>query len=30
MMTTREIRAVIRAAGRAPVERDTLYNLIAN
>jgi aminodeoxyfutalosine synthase len=30
MMTTREIQAVIRAAGRAPVERDTLYNVIDN
>jgi len=30
MMTTREIRAVIRAAGRSPVERDTLYNVIDN
>jgi 2-iminoacetate synthase ThiH len=28
-MTTREIQAVIRAAGRVPVERDTLYNVIA-
>jgi aminodeoxyfutalosine synthase len=28
MMTTREIQAVIRAAGRSPVERDTLYNVI--
>jgi len=28
MMTTREIQAVIRAAGREPVERDTLYNVI--
>ena len=29
MMTTREIQAVIRAAGRSPVERDTLYNVVA-
>jgi 2-iminoacetate synthase ThiH len=28
MMTTREIQALIRAAGRSPVERDTLYNVI--
>ena len=28
MMTTREIEALIRAAGRSPVERDTLYNVI--
>jgi len=28
MMTTREIQAVIRAAGRSPVERDTLYNVV--
>jgi aminodeoxyfutalosine synthase len=28
-MTTREIRRLIRAAGREPVERDTLYNVIA-
>jgi aminodeoxyfutalosine synthase len=28
MMTTDEIQAVIRAAGRAPVERDTLYNVV--
>jgi aminodeoxyfutalosine synthase len=27
-MTTREIRRLIRAAGREPVERDTLYNVI--
>ncbi len=30
MMTTAEIQAVIRAAGREPVERDTLYNVIHN
>jgi 2-iminoacetate synthase ThiH len=30
MMTTREIQAVICAAGREPVERDTLYNVISN
>lgn len=30
MMTTREIRALIAAAGRTPVERDTLYNVITN
>jgi aminodeoxyfutalosine synthase len=28
-MTTMEIRRLIRAAGREPVERDTLYNVIA-
>jgi aminodeoxyfutalosine synthase len=28
MMTTSEIQALIRAAGRSPVERDTLYNVI--
>ncbi len=28
MMTTREIRSLIQAAGRTPVERDTLYNVI--
>jgi aminodeoxyfutalosine synthase len=27
-MTTRQIRRLIRAAGREPVERDTLYNVI--
>jgi aminodeoxyfutalosine synthase len=27
-MTTVEIRRLIRAAGRAPIERDTLYNVI--
>jgi aminodeoxyfutalosine synthase len=27
-MTTREIRRLVRAAGREPVERDTLYNVI--
>jgi 2-iminoacetate synthase ThiH len=27
-MTTREIDRLIRAAGREPVERDTLYNVI--
>jgi aminodeoxyfutalosine synthase len=27
-MTTREIRRLIRAAGREPIERDTLYNVI--
>lgn len=30
MMTTAQIQAIIRAAGRAPVERDTLYNVISN
>ena len=29
MMTPREIQRLIRAAGRSPVERDTLYNVIA-
>jgi aminodeoxyfutalosine synthase len=28
-MTPRQIQAVIRAAGRDPVERDTLYNVIS-
>lgn len=28
MMTTREIRKLIQAAGRTPVERDTLYNVV--
>ena len=28
-MTTGEIRRLIRAAGREPIERDTLYNVIA-
>jgi 2-iminoacetate synthase ThiH len=27
-MTTREIARLIRAAGREPVERDTLYNAV--
>jgi aminodeoxyfutalosine synthase len=27
-MTTREIERLIRAAGREPVERDTLYNVV--
>ena len=27
-MTTADIRRLIRAAGREPVERDTLYNVI--
>jgi 2-iminoacetate synthase ThiH len=27
-MSTRQIRRLIRAAGREPVERDTLYNVI--
>jgi aminodeoxyfutalosine synthase len=29
MMTTGEIQRLIRAAGRTPVERDTLYNVIS-
>jgi aminodeoxyfutalosine synthase len=29
-MTTREIERLIRAAGREPVERDTLYNVVAH
>ena len=29
-MTTREIARLIRAAGREPVERDTLYNVVAH
>jgi 2-iminoacetate synthase ThiH len=28
-MTTREIARLIGAAGREPVERDTLYNVVA-
>jgi aminodeoxyfutalosine synthase len=28
-MTTTEIRRLVRAAGREPVERDTLYNVVA-
>ena len=27
-MSTKQIRRLIRAAGREPVERDTLYNVI--
>jgi aminodeoxyfutalosine synthase len=27
-MTTGEIRRLIRSAGREPVERDTLYNVV--
>ena len=27
-MTTREISRLIRAAGREPIERDTLYNVV--
>jgi aminodeoxyfutalosine synthase len=30
MMTTSEIQRLIRAAGRTPVERDTLYNVIVS
>ena len=29
MMTPLEIQRLIRAAGRSPVERDTLYNVLA-
>jgi aminodeoxyfutalosine synthase len=29
-MTPREIERLIRAAGREPVERDTLYNVVAS
>jgi aminodeoxyfutalosine synthase len=29
MMTTAEIQRLIRAAGRTPVERDTLYNVVS-
>jgi len=29
-MTTREIERLIQAAGREPVERDTLYNVVAH
>ena len=29
-MTTREISRLIRAAGREPIERDTLYNVVAH
>jgi 2-iminoacetate synthase ThiH len=28
-MTTREIERLITAAGREPIERDTLYNVVA-
>jgi aminodeoxyfutalosine synthase len=28
-MTTREIARLIRAAGREPIERDTLYRTVA-
>jgi aminodeoxyfutalosine synthase len=28
VMTPREIERIIRAAGREPVERDTLYNVV--
>jgi 2-iminoacetate synthase ThiH len=28
-MTTAELRRLISAAGREPVERDTLYNVVA-
>jgi 2-iminoacetate synthase ThiH len=27
-MSTRELERLIRAAGREPVERDTMYNVI--
>src|SRR5262249_59797808 len=27
-MTTRELERLVRAAGRTPVERDTLYNVV--
>ena len=27
-MTTRELERLVRAAGREPVERDTLYNVV--
>jgi 2-iminoacetate synthase ThiH len=29
-MTTREIERLITAAGREPVERDTLYRVVAH
>ena len=29
-MTTRQIQRLIQAAGREPLERDTLYNIVAN
>jgi aminodeoxyfutalosine synthase len=29
-MTPREIERLIRAAGREPVERDTLYNVVGS
>jgi 2-iminoacetate synthase ThiH len=29
-MTTREIARLITEAGREPVERDTLYNVVAH
>jgi len=28
-MTTRQLERLVRAAGREPVERDTLYNVVA-
>jgi len=28
VLTTDRIRALIRNAGRAPIERDTLYNIV--
>jgi 2-iminoacetate synthase ThiH len=27
-MTTRQLERLVRAAGREPVERDTLYNVV--
>jgi 2-iminoacetate synthase ThiH len=29
-MTTHEIERLITAAGREPIERDTLYNIVAS
>jgi aminodeoxyfutalosine synthase len=29
-MTTAELQRLIRAAGREPVERDTLYNVVGS
>jgi aminodeoxyfutalosine synthase len=29
-MTTRDLRHIIRAAGREPIERDTLYNVVVD
>ena len=28
LMTTKQLQRLVRAAGREPVERDTLYNVV--